>query len=176
MTRPDISFAVNKLCQYMHARTDVHWKAIKWLLRYLASAISYGLFVTHNPSCHIQYYTNSDWGDCNDDPRSINGDAIYLGCNLVSWDAKKQPTVARLYIGSEYKSLENGMAEVFWIQSLLTELDLSPSVPAILWCDNIGAIYFTSNHIFHARTKHIELDYHTIRKKVGSGQLQAHCH
>jgi hypothetical protein len=59
-----------------------------------------------------------------------------------------------------------------WLKSLLSELGSSPPLPATIWCDNIGAIYLSSNPVFHARTKHIELDYHFIREQVQSKAIQ----
>jgi hypothetical protein len=55
-------------------------------------------------------------------------------------------------------------AEVVWLQSLFYELGLKLSTP-ILWCDNLGTTFFATNPAFHARTNHIELDYHFVRKK-----------
>jgi hypothetical protein len=66
----------------------------------------------------------------------------------------------------------NTVGEIIWIQTLLHELGvLSPSA-ASLWCDNLGATYLSANPVFHARTKHIEVDYHFIRERVARKQLE----
>jgi len=45
-TRPNICFAVNRVCQFMHAPTDSHWAAVKRVLRYLKGTASYGFHIT----------------------------------------------------------------------------------------------------------------------------------
>ena len=67
--------------------------------------------------------------------------------------------------------MANGTAEAIWIQSLLRELDIPQPRPPVLWCDNLGATYLTANPVFHARTKHIEVDFHFVREKVAQGAL-----
>jgi len=49
---------------------------------------------------------------------------------------------------------------------LFKELCIPLSVAPVLWCDNISALALASNPVFHARTKHIEVDYHFVREKV----------
>ncbi|KAK2991670.1 hypothetical protein RJ640_028945 [Escallonia rubra] len=171
LTRPDIAFAVNKLAQFMHCATDVHWQAAKRLLRYLRGTSAMGLFITKHSSLQLQCFSDSDWAGCPDDRRSTGGYLVYLGKNLISWSSKKQPTVARSSTESEYKAIANVTAEIMWIGSLLYELGVPKALPALLWCDNIGAIYLSSNPIFHARTKHVELDYHFVREQVKLGTL-----
>ena len=55
---------------------------------------------------------------------------------------------------------------MIWVQNLLTELGIHHPKAASLWCDNLGSTYLSANPIFHARTKHIEIDYHFVRERV----------
>lgn len=96
---------------------------------------------------------------------------VFLGPNLTSWSSRKQPTVSRSSTEAEYKALANGTSEVTWVQSILKELGVCQSRPPVLWCDNLGATYLTANPVFHARTKHIEADFHFVREKVAMGAL-----
>lgn len=59
-----------------------------------------------------------------------------------------------------------------WVQKLLTELGVQHPPSARLRCDNIRATYLTANHVFHARTKHIEIDFHFVRERVAQKLLE----
>lgn len=58
------------------------------------------------------------------------------------------------------------IAEAYWIRMLMKEFQIYLSSPHTIWCDNVGALALASNPVFHARTKHVEIDYHFIREKV----------
>ena len=156
----------------MHSPTDIHWTAVKHLLRYLKHTLWYTLYFSFDNTISLHCFSDSDWEGCPDTRRSTSGYGIYLGNSLISWSAKKQNTVARSSSESEYKALANTTAEVLWIQSIFSELRLSTSTPPTLWCDNLGAIYMSHNPIFHARTKHIELDFHFVCEHVANGKIQ----
>ena len=73
---------------------------------------------------------------------------------------------------AKYNALANGAAEAIWVESLLKELGVSQHRVPVLWCDNLGATYLTANLVFHARTKHIEIDFHFAREHVASRALE----
>ncbi|GJW68107.1 putative RNA-directed DNA polymerase [Tanacetum coccineum] len=188
LSRPDIAFAVNKVCQYMHAPTENHWSAVKRILRYLHGTVEHGMLIRRssgstlqaftdvlwkgNPDTSLEAFSDADWAGDSDDRRSTGGFAIYLGSNLISWTARKQRTVSRSSTEAEYKALADTVAELTWLQALLNELGIRSSSTPILWCDNLGATYLSANPIFHARTKHVEIDYHFVREKVAQGDLR----
>ncbi|WVZ64382.1 hypothetical protein U9M48_013903 [Paspalum notatum var. saurae] len=167
LTRPDISFPVNKVCQFLHAPTT----AVKRILRYLQYNAGTGLKILKSNSMLVSAFSDADWAGSLDDRRSTSGFAVFLGSNLISWSAHKQATVSRSSMEVEYKAIANATAELIWIQILLTELGVQQPKAARLWCDNIGARYLSQNPVFHARTKHIEIDYHFVRERVAQGLL-----
>ena len=171
LTRPDLSFLVNKVCQFLHLSTTVHWEAVKRILRYVQGTIGLGLKIRKSNSMLVSAFSDADWAGCPDDRRSTGGFAVFLGCNLVSWSARKQPTVSRSSTEAEYKSLANATVEVMWVQKLLDELGIPHPLAACLWCDNLGAKYLSANPVFHARTKHIEIDFHFVREQVAAKRL-----
>uniref|UniRef100_A0A2N9HHW9 Integrase catalytic domain-containing protein n=1 Tax=Fagus sylvatica TaxID=28930 RepID=A0A2N9HHW9_FAGSY len=164
-TRPDISFAVHQVCQYMAAPTTTHLTAAKRILRYIKGTLFHGIAFTPGP-LHLSVYSDADWAGDPDDRRSTSGLLVYLGSNPITWSAKKQATVSRSSTESEYRALASASAEVCWLRTLLKDLGIFLSQPPILWCDNVSALAIASNPVFHARTKHIEVDFHFIRERV----------
>jgi hypothetical protein len=164
-TRPDLSFAVNQVCQFMHSPTDTHLIAAKRILRYVKGSLSSGLLFQPG-SLNLQAYADADWAGDPIDRRSTSGYVVFLGSTPITWVSKKQCTVSRSSTEAEYRSLASATAEVFWIRMVLKDLGIFLPNPPILWCDNLSALALASNPVFHARTKHIEVDYHFIREKV----------
>lgn len=171
ITRPDITFSVNKVSQFMQSPLDTHWKAVKRILRYLAGTSKHGLHLTKSDHLNLVGFSDSDWASDPDDRRSISGFCVYLGNNLVYWCSKKQHSVSRSSTEAEYQSLAQVTAEILWLTSLLHELGISTSTP-IVWIDNLSAVSLAANPVLHARTKHIELDFHFVREKVADNKVQ----
>jgi histone deacetylase 1/2 len=132
LTRPDITFSINKVCQFLHAPTTVHWTTVKRILRYVSGTISLGLTFRRSSSALVSAFSDADWAGCVDDRKSAGGFAVFFGSNLISWSARKQATISRSSTEAEYKSLASATANVIWIESLLGELRIQRSKPSCL--------------------------------------------
>lgn len=84
LTRPDISFVVNKVCQFLHAPSLIHWSAVKIILRYVKGTINFGLRIKKSTSMLVSAFSDADWAGCPDDRKSTGGFAVFLGSNLLS--------------------------------------------------------------------------------------------
>ncbi|GAV86084.1 hypothetical protein CFOL_v3_29517 [Cephalotus follicularis] len=166
VTRPDISFAVGVLSQFMQAPQKTHWDAAIRILRYLKSAHRKGLIYRPNQHMDLVAYSDADWAGLASDRRSTTGYCTFVGGNLVSWRSKKQTTVARSSAEAEYRAMAHTTAELMWLRSLLLEMGLLVSKPIKMFCDNQAAIYIASNPVYHEPTKHIEVDCHFVRDAV----------
>ena len=150
---------------------EPHWVAVKHILHYLKNAISHALLIQPTTDLKLHTFSDANWASDRDDRRSVSAYCVYLGNNLISWGCKQQQTVACSSTEAEYKAFSNAATEIQWIKSLLTDLCVPIAHSSILWCDNIEATYLTNNPLFHARTKHIEIDFHYVRDQVLRGQL-----
>ncbi|KAH9751513.1 putative S-adenosylmethionine-dependent methyltransferase [Citrus sinensis] len=134
-----------------------------YLGQFVEDTIGYKSFVGGGREMRITSFTDVDWACDIDDRKSIGAYCIYFGNNLVSWSSKKQSVVTSAE--SEYRALASASAEIAWIQSLLSELNIKcTSIPTI-WCDNMSATKLAKNPVYQSRTKHIELDMHFVKDK-----------
>ncbi|CAN6711647.1 unnamed protein product [Malus baccata var. baccata] len=142
-------YILDLLKKFMHSPRQSHLQAVKRILQYLKG----------NPICRISIIDIGLW-------------SLLIKITLCTiWSAKKQPTVVRSSTEAEYRSLANTAAEITWICQLLTDISFAlPSSPQ-LWCE---AISLAKNPLFHAHTKHVEIDYHYIRESVLSKAISVH--
>ena len=124
LTRPDISYAVQHLSQFLQQPTDSHYQAAMHVLRYLKGTPNKGLFYPKDNNFQITAYSDADWGTCEMCSRSLTGYFVFLGDSLVSWKTKKQKIVAKSSVKAEYRAMSVTTYEVEWIAHLLLDLHL----------------------------------------------------
>ncbi|KAF5468319.1 hypothetical protein F2P56_012478 [Juglans regia] len=171
ISRPDISFSIQTLSQFLATPTDVHLLAAQKVLRYLKVAPGQGLFLPNSSSFQLEAYCNSNWVSCPNTKRSINGYCVFLGSSLISWKSKKQAVVSQSSAEAEYHSMAATCSELMWLRFILAALQVHHPQAILLYCDNQAAIHIVANPIFHERTKHIELDHHLIRDRIQEGNV-----
>jgi hypothetical protein len=160
-TRPDIAFAVSMLSQFNQHHGKEHWNAAKRVLRYLRGTLDHGLTFKKTGE-KLRGYVDADWAGSTDDRRSFTGYSFILASAAISWEARKQRTVAMSSTEAEYMALSDGTKEALYLESLLEELGLK-SAPVVIFNDNQGAQELVRNPVYHPRTKHIDTRHHFVR-------------
>ena len=172
VTRPDISYAVHQVSQYLSAPRSTHYAVVLRILRYLKGTLFHGLFYSAQSPLVLRAFSYADWAGDPTDRRSTTGYCFLLGSSLISWRSKKQTFVARSSTEAEYRALADTTSELIWLRWLLTNLGVSTSSATPLYCDNQSAIHIAHNDVFHERTKHIKIDCHFIRYHPVYGALK----
>jgi hypothetical protein len=186
-TRPDITHAVNMVSRYMHAPSHMHMTAAKRILRYLNSTQHYCIMYENKNNNNIVYnndnnnidksmlvingYCDADWGG-SDDKKSTTGFCTFINDNIISWNTKKQHTVALSTAEAEYMAITEVVQEVKWLKQLLQEMNYNVQLPINIYVDNISAICIGENDVQHERTKHIDIKYHYIRENIYNNEIK----
>ncbi|GJS16754.1 ribonuclease H-like domain-containing protein [Tanacetum coccineum] len=171
-TRPDISYAVQQVCLFMHDPQEPHFFTLKWILRYVRGTLTSGLQLYSSTTSSLVAYSDADWAGCPTTRRSTSGYCMFLGNNILSWSSKHQFTFSRSSAEAEYRGVANAVAETCWLRNLLRELHTPLSTATIVYFDNVSAVYLSSNHVQHQRMKHIEIDIHFVRDLVTTSHIR----
>ncbi|KAL0440589.1 UNVERIFIED_CONTAM: Retrovirus-related Pol polyprotein from transposon RE2 [Sesamum latifolium] len=173
-SRPDISFPVQQLSQFIQHPREPHWDAAIHLVQYLKGTSSLGLFFAVDSPLTLSAFSDSDWASCFDTRCSVTGYCIFMGGSLISLKTKKQATVSRSSNEAEYRSMASTVCELLWISYILGDFGVTVSSPIPFHCDNKAAVHITENPVFHERTKHLDIDCHIVRDRFKSGFILPH--
>ena len=124
LTRPDISFAVSRLAQFMNCYNETHWAAAKHVLRYLKGTCDFGLRYEPVEDFALSGYSDSDYTGCKIHRKSTGGFMFFLGKGLISWSSQKQPIIALSSTEAEYIALALAARESIWLKRFLNEIGL----------------------------------------------------
>jgi hypothetical protein len=141
---------------------EPHLMAMKRILHYFQGTPDYGLLLHRSSNSNLIIYTDADWASCLDTCLSMSGYAVFLGDNFVSWLTKRQTVISRSSTEVKYRAVANSVAEATWLRQLLHELQTPPSQCTLIYCDNISAVYLSTNPVQYQCTKHVEIDLHFV--------------
>ena len=173
LTRPDISYTIHSLSQFMHKPLQSHVKLAMRVLRYLKGSPGKGIIFNKADDLSLKAYVDSDWAKCPSTRKSVTGFLIFFGNSLISWKSKKQKTLATSSAEAEYRAMASVTCEVIWILKILKDLNVKNPLPVKIFCDNRAAIKIAANPVFHERTKHLEIDLHLVREKLAAGVIES---
>ena len=170
-TRPDIAHTVQHLSQFLDNPGRNHWDAAIRTVRYLKGTRTLGLTLGgYRPIC-LSGMTDSDYANCPDSRCSVSGYVFTLGAGAISWSSRKQPTVATSSCEAEYMATCHATKEAVWLRALLLAMGLAQPQATSISADNRGALVLTEDPSFHARSKHIDVQYHFTRERVEAGDV-----
>ncbi|GJU23025.1 ribonuclease H-like domain-containing protein [Tanacetum coccineum] len=170
-TRPDLSYAAQQICLYMHDPREPHYTALKRILRYVRGTLDHGLQLYASTTSQLTVYSDADWAGCPSTRRSTSGYCVFLGDNLISWSSKRQHVISRSSAEAEYRGVANAITETARVHNLLRDLLVPLRSATLVYCDNISVVYLSFNPVQHQQTKHIEIDIHFVRDFVATGHV-----
>ena len=153
------------LSQYNKNPNGEHWNALHHIMKYLQATKSKKLQYSTD-ELDVYGYADADWGGDLDMRHSMMGYLYISAGGAVSWTSKCQSMTALSTIEAEYMSVTQVAKEAIWLTALLKELEIrATEEPMIFKVDNQGSIHLAKNPEYHARTKHINIQYHFIEKR-----------
>lgn len=170
-TRLDIAYAMNVVSQFMHNPKEVHLQAVYRILQYFKGSLGMGILFRNGTDLFLEVYTDADYVGSIVDRRSTSGYRTFLGGNLVSWRSKKQPMVVRYSAEAEFRTMTQGICELWCLKIIFEGLQIKWEGTKRLYYDNKSDINIVHNPVQYDWTKHVEVDRHFIKEKLESGLI-----
>lgn len=170
-TRPDILHSVSKMAQRNADPHEEHMTKLKHILRYLAGSINLKLFYKAD-SGGLEGFVDADWGGNALDRKSYTGFTFFFDGCPISWESRKQSSVALSSTEAEYMAASDAAKEAIYLKRLLKEISAWDGGPVTLHIDNQGAQKLAENPVYHKRSKHIDIKFHHIRDLVQNQEVK----
>ncbi|KAK2447548.1 secreted RxLR effector protein [Trifolium repens] len=171
-SRPDLSYAISVVSRFMANPGQVHWQALKWVLRYLNGTLKGGLKYTRTDPGRdaLEGYVDADYAGNVDTRKSLSGFVFTLFGTAVTWKANQQSVVALSTTQAEYIALVEGVKEAIWLKGMIGEMGISQGCVKI-HCDSQSAIHLANHQVYHERTKHIDIRLHFVRDMIETKEI-----
>ena len=174
-TRADLAFVTHKLSQCCHQPCERHWTGVQQVFRYLKSSQDVTLTYRRDNS-KLRGYSDADFASGSADRKSTMGYVFMLGGAAVTWASRKQQAISTSTTEAEYIGLCNAAKEAVWIRNFLQEIGMNKHIGEMqarrILGDNQGALRLVANPEFHAKSKHIDVQYHYVRELLEDGTIE----
>ncbi|XP_072066590.1 secreted RxLR effector protein 161-like [Arachis hypogaea] len=171
-TKPEISYVVSKLSQFLDCATDKHFEAALRVLKYAKGAPTKELFFSATTDFTPSGFSDSDWATCPYSRRSVTRYYFFLGTSIIYWKSNKQDTITTSSCEAEYRALASATKEAQWLAYMMKKLQIEQQKPIIIYCDSQSALHIAANAVYHERTKHIEVNCYIVREKWQEGVIK----
>lgn len=170
-TRPDIAAAVSELSKFSQNPGSAHWEGVKRVLRYVSGTISDGLMYRRGAQVEVWGYSDAGHAGDKETSRGRTGYVFLSAGAAISWRSSMMKLVTHSSCESEYVGLSEAGNEAVYLQQLQGEMCIGkPSV--LLLGDNESSLKLAMNPVFHQRSKHIRIKYHSLRDRVEEGLIE----
>jgi hypothetical protein len=176
VSRPDISFALNILSQFVQNPSNEHWNAVIQVYGYILGTANHGIKYD-GKSIHPLAFVDANHGghisdDINIPPRSISGNAFVVGGGAISWMSRRQKRTTPWSFDSEYIALREVVIESDTIRQFYNEIG-TPVERITIYEDN-DSVLKTADTPKHSLTKAVNIDYHIVKEHVEEGEIELH--
>ncbi|GJX74367.1 ribonuclease H-like domain-containing protein [Tanacetum coccineum] len=139
-TRPDITYVVHYLSQYMDSPLNSHLDAALRVLRYIKGSPGSGIQINKTGNLKLRAYADSDYARCPATRKFVSGYCVFLGDSLVTWKSKKQSTLSRSSAEAEYRSMASATCKVISLSNLLGDMGVKNLLPVVMYYGNSSAL------------------------------------
>ncbi|KAI0992868.1 hypothetical protein K3495_g15316, partial [Podosphaera aphanis] len=165
MTRPDIQYAVNRLCRYVRSPSKNAFLSLKHLVRYVSRTKSASLLFSKGPKAELTASSDSSWGSTTSS-KGTSGNIFFIGGTPIAWSSKKQTVTAQSTCEAEYAALTTLAVTARWLRPLYEELFQVTSQPIITEIDNTAAMITANSEKISSRNRHFLMRQSTVRESI----------
>ncbi|GJV06094.1 hypothetical protein Tco_1343750, partial [Tanacetum coccineum] len=175
-TRPDVAFAQIITSQFQQNPGELHWTAVKNILKYLRNTKDMFLVYGGNVEVKLRVdcYCDAGFETDRDDTKSQTGYVFILNGGAMDCKRSKQSTTAMSVIEAEYIATLEAAMEAVWIRKFISRLGIVPKInePIRMFCDNSAALHFANEPGVQRGAIHYHRRYHYVRESIALGEIR----